>query len=302
MNDGNDEVKKVKIAFEREPIDLPIERLMAMKAISPGILKSAKFRQILASVEVEGLVEFPTVFPPKKTDGKYLLLDGHLRVEALKLLGKTEVTCLVSTDNESFTYNKLLNRISPIQEHRMIRKAIDSGVPREDLARVLDLGVASIDRKSKLLEGICTEVVDLLKDKVMPANVFMVLKRMMPMRQIVAAEMMNRTGRHSHSFARSILIGSKPEELIDPVKSKKMKGLSDDDIAQMEAEMASLQSQYQILDETYGDNTVDLMLMQGYLRKLLENASIVKFISKKRPDYLSELQKIAEMKSLKDRD
>lgn len=299
MNEQKDEPKKVKIAFEGEAIDLPISRLMTMKTILPGTLKSAKFKQILASVREQGVIEFPTVFPPKSPDGKYLLLDGHLRVEALKMLGVAEVTCLVSTDDESFTYNKLINRLSPIQEHKMIRKAIDSGVPSEDLARVLDLAVGSIEKKSKLLEGICTEAADMLKDKMMPGRVFDELRRMTPMRQIVAAEMMNRTGRYSHSFARSILIGSKPEELVDPVKSKKVKGLSEDDIAQMETEMASIQTQYQVLDETYGENSVDLMLMQGYLRRLLDNAPIVRFISKKRPDFLSELQKIAEVKSLK---
>lgn len=293
------EKKKVKIAFESEAIDIPIDNLIPMKTIPVGALKSVKYKQILVSVGEQGVIEFPMVFPSKKQGGKYLLLDGHLRVEALKELGKTEVTCLVSTDDESFTYNRLINRLSPIQEHKMLRKAIDHGVLREDLARVLGFAVGSIDKKNRLLEGICAEAVDLLKDKMVAAKVFEVLKRMTPMRQIVVAEMMNRTGRYSHDFARAMLIGSNPEDLVNPVQSKKVKGLSEDDVAQMESEMASLQTQYQVLEESYGENNFDLTLMRGYLQKLLANIRIYKFIAKTQPDFLPELQKIADLKTVK---
>ena len=33
--------------------------------------------------------------------------------------------CLVSTDDEAFTYNKRVSRLSPVQEQRMIAKAIE---------------------------------------------------------------------------------------------------------------------------------------------------------------------------------
>jgi len=49
-----------------------------------------------------------------------MLLDGHLRLEALKALGAKEALCLVSTDDQGFTYNRQINRLTPIQEHKMI--------------------------------------------------------------------------------------------------------------------------------------------------------------------------------------
>ena len=70
--------------------------------------------------------------------GKYLLLDGHLRIEVLKDRGETEVVCLISTEDEAFTYNKRVNRIAIIQEHRMILKAIERGVSEERLAKVTE--------------------------------------------------------------------------------------------------------------------------------------------------------------------
>jgi hypothetical protein len=65
-------------------------------------------------------VEPPTVWPDAENPGVYFLLDGLLRIEALKDLGQTTVECLVATDDEAFTYNKRINRLSAPQEHRMI--------------------------------------------------------------------------------------------------------------------------------------------------------------------------------------
>jgi hypothetical protein len=55
------------------------------------------------------------------------VLDGQLRVLALKELGMSVVTCLFARDDESYFYNHHVNRLSTIAEHCMIRRAIDRG-------------------------------------------------------------------------------------------------------------------------------------------------------------------------------
>ncbi len=92
-----------------------------------------------------------------QTPGVYLLLDGHLRVEVLKDMGKTEVECLVSTDDEAFTYNKRVSRLAAVQERNMILKAIERGVSQDKIARALDINVQSVQRKVRMLDGICDE-------------------------------------------------------------------------------------------------------------------------------------------------
>jgi hypothetical protein len=77
------------------------------------------------------LVEPPAVARDPKQPGTLLLLDGHLRIEILKDLGETEVESLVSTDDEAFTYNKRISRLAAVQEHKMILRAIERGVPEE---------------------------------------------------------------------------------------------------------------------------------------------------------------------------
>src|SRR3546814_13683447 len=89
----------------------------------PGTKDSQKYAQIRTSVRAVGLVEAPAVAPDHKHPGRYSLLDGHLRVEVLKDLGITEVECLVAADDDTYTYNKRINRLAPIQEHRKIGRA-----------------------------------------------------------------------------------------------------------------------------------------------------------------------------------
>src|SRR3546814_11405922 len=96
---------------------------------------------------------------PKKPGG-WFLLDGHLRLEALKELDISEVECLLAADDDTYTYNKRVNRIPPIQEHRMIARAMDRGVSSADIATALNLQVESVLRRFRLLEGISPEAAD----------------------------------------------------------------------------------------------------------------------------------------------
>ncbi|WP_340054741.1 formylglycine-generating enzyme family protein, partial [Pseudomonas sp. JAI120] len=57
-----------------------------------------------------------------------MLLDGHLRLHALAAAGEATAPCIVSDDDEAFTYNKRVNRLATVQEHYMISRALDRGV------------------------------------------------------------------------------------------------------------------------------------------------------------------------------
>lgn len=72
----------------------------------------------------------------------------------MKELGMERVSCLISTDDVTYTCNKYINRLSAIQEHRMIVKAMQSGVSEEKLARALNLDIRTIRNKRYLLEAV----------------------------------------------------------------------------------------------------------------------------------------------------
>jgi ParB-like chromosome segregation protein Spo0J len=153
------------VAFERHLETLPLASLLPLRTVPPEWKQTAKYRRIATSVSEIGVIEPLVVAPSPEQEGRFLLLDGHLRHAALTDAGVHEATCLISADDEAFTYNKRINRLATIQEHYMIVRAIERGVSEDRLARALDLDVKAIRRRRMMLAGICAEVTELLKDK-----------------------------------------------------------------------------------------------------------------------------------------
>lgn len=292
--------KGVLLGFERESVVVSIAQLVPLKTMRPGTRESRKFAQILTSVRAVGLVEAPVVAPDPKHPGRYFLLDGHLRIEVLKDLGIGEVECLVATDDETYTYNKRINRLPPIQEHRMILRAIDRGVPEERIADALGLDVQTIKRRTRMLDGICADAAEVLKNSPCPAGTLDILRRMAPLRQVEAAELMTGQNNFTATFAKAILAATPEAQLADPRKKKRggEPAVTAEQIARLERELASLQTQVKSVEETYGIDNLHLTVAKGYVRKLLGNALIVRWLSQHRQEYLTEFQSVAEIETL----
>lgn len=287
--------KKIQLGFENDCVTIPVADILPVRVLSKSIKSSRKYTQITASIREIGLVEPPVVVRNGDASGSWLLLDGHVRIEVLKDLGQEQVECLVSTDDEAFTYNKRISRIAPIQEHRMILKAIERGVSEEKIAAALDLNPRSIQRKVKLLDGICPEAVAILKDKACTAAVFTSMRKMIALRQIEAAELMVNANNYSVAYISAILAGTPQAQLVEANKPKRINGVTPQAVARMEKELARLQEGITKIQDTYGQDHLQLTVLRGYVAKLLGNARVVRYLMQTRPEFLSEFQTIAEM-------
>lgn len=283
--------------FEDSCVILSVSALLPVRVLRTSTKSSKKYQQIVASIREVGLVEPPVVARDLANTDTYLLLDGHVRIEVLKDLGVEQVECLVSTDDEAFTYNKRISRLSSVQEHKMIRRAIERGVPEEKIAKALDVNPESIRRKVQMLNGICDETVAILKDKSCPMAVFEILRKMNPLRQIEAAELLVNANNYSVAYASAILAGTPQAQLADGSKPKNIKGITPEAVARMESELARLQEAITSIQETYGQDHLHLTVIKGYLVKLLGNARVVRYLMQHRPEFLSEFQTITEMTS-----
>ena len=287
----------VALAFEGDCVTLPIQSILPVRALGSSVKSSRKYRQIKTSVREVGLVEPPVIARAPVQGGAFLLLDGHIRIEILKDLGIEQVECLVSTDDEAFTYNRRVSRLAPIQEHRMILRAIERGVSEEKIAAALDLNPSSIRRKARLLDGICEEAIAILKDKPCTSAVFEILRKMKALRQIEASELLVNANNYSLAYVSAILAGTPQAQLVETTKPKPLKGVTPEAMARMERELARLQEGITSIQETYGQNHLQLTVIKRYLAKLLGNARVVRHLMQYRPEFLSEFQSIAEMTS-----
>ena len=285
-----------KSAFEFEGITLRLDKLLPTRATSEKLKESVKFRALLASIREVGIVEPVSVYPQK--GGKYLLLDGHARVAALREMGIAEVPCLIATDDESYTYNKKVNRIAPIQANRMILKALDAGVPEERIAKALNLAIDTVRSNRSLLYAICPEAVGLLQDKQVALKTLSLLKKVKPLRQIEMAEIMVAAGNYSATYARALVMTTPKEQFVNPESPKKIPGILPEDLARIEHEMRIQEKDFRQIDETYNEHVMALTIARGYLRPLLDNNRVVRFLAQNFREFLTEFQRIAESNAL----
>ena len=177
-------MNKIKNGFLMEAITLSLDKILPSRKLKPGIKASSRYKMIEASVREVGVIDPLIVYPQGGKSGTYLLLDGHVRLEVLRDLGRPSVICLVSTDDENCTYNIRVNRLAPIQENRMILMAIAEGVPEDAIAKALNVSTKTIKDSKSQLADICPEAIDALKDKPIADMALRVLKKVKPYRQI----------------------------------------------------------------------------------------------------------------------
>ena len=281
----------VKPAFRPDIVHLAIARLTPLKVISAAMRNDKKYRQIETSMVHVGLIEPIVVFAAGR--GKYLVLDGHKRLDILKARGEKEVRCLLATDDETYTYNKRVNYLSPIGEHYMILKALAAGVTEQRIADALDVKVKEIQRKRNLLEGICPEAIEILRDKRVNPNAFASLRRMKSSRQIEAAGLMVAADKFSMRFARALLAGMRADLRISSKQSQRR--ASPTDAAQhalLEQETDALLRDFKAVEESYGSDVLTLSVCCGYLNRLIGNPRVARYVMKKYPDILKEFQQL----------
>lgn len=287
------------VGFELNTQVLPLSSILPLKALRQTTKQSQKYRQIAASINAIGIVESPVVTPNADKPGSYFLLDGLLRLEIIKELGWSEVECLISTDDEAYTYNKRISRLASIQEHKMIVRAVERGVSEDKIARALDMELGAIRRRFRLLDGVCREAVEQLSDKPCPMIVFDLLKRMIPMRQVEAAELMTGQRNYTTPFIKAILAATPDDQLVKRRRPKQMQDISREQIARLERELQAAQSRTKYAEEAYGEDNLQLTIAKSYLAKLLRNDRVVTWLESHEPEYLAEFRDITEIDSLR---
>lgn len=286
--------RTVKTAFSDSTVRVALSDLNPLRPVTDAVRRTRKYSQIIASVREIGMVEPLMITPDLKAPGKYLVLDGHLRLEVLKELGDEDALCLVAIDDEAYTYNNRINRLAIIQEHKMILRAIERGVSEDRLAAALNVKIDSIRRKRRLLDGICEDAAALLEDKVVSIITFDTLKKMGPERQVEVAQNMVAMNKFTISYARTLLAGTPDSQLAAGRRRLKPRGVTDEQLLLMQRESATLDREFRLIEESYGPDHLDLVLAKGYIGRLLSNARVARYLEQHHKDILSELLQITE--------
>jgi hypothetical protein len=136
---------------DSQVLDISIVKLRPLRERK---VPKREYERILASIRAIGLIEPLVVFPE---GGDYLILDGVQRHRALLSLGVDLVPCIVGKQREALTGNRMVNRVSPIQEHRMIKKSLE-GLDELSIATALGIGKLGHRLKKGLISQLHPDV------------------------------------------------------------------------------------------------------------------------------------------------
>jgi hypothetical protein len=288
--------KRIRAAFEAELEMLPLASLLPTKEIPDSFKHSPKWRLIANTIEEIGLVEPLVVYRRADLRGRHLLLDGHVRREILMEKGVAEAECLLSEDDEAFTYNKRINRLAVVQEHFLIIRAIERGISEERLAKVLGVKIEYVKRRRSLLKGVCPEAVGLLADKPINPVVFDLLRKMKSGRQIEACKLMSSASIYSSGYARALLSSSSDDDLMRP-RRPPPSIVTSADLSLMERELKTAQKDFKAVEMSYGNDLVDLVIAARYVSSLLGRPKIVRYLDENHPEMLEEFRTIVSATS-----
>jgi hypothetical protein len=262
--------KTVKTAFSRH-LFVDVKRLVPSRTQDARGRTHEKYKQIEASITAVGVIEPLVVFAIGK--GSYRILDGHKRHDILLRSDVKQVMCIIATEDENYTYNRRVNYLSPVGEHQMILRALEHN-SEELIATALNVNVDTIRLKRDLLNGVCKEAVDVLKDQRVTARAFSVLKKMKPIRQVEAAQLMVASHTYTGRFAEALLAGTRDELLVPDGIARSNKCPSQEQKAQLERETERLIHDLKGVEDSYGTDVLTLSVLSRYVGRVVASVNV----------------------------
>jgi ParB family transcriptional regulator, chromosome partitioning protein len=266
-------------------IDVPVARLRPLRERK---VTQREYDRILASIKAVGLIE-PLVIYPEGND--YVILDGAQCYRALVELGVQVVPCILGKQREAFTGNRMVNRVSPVQEHRMIEKSL---AEVDEAAIAAALGISNLGHRLKktLLKQLHPEVAaafDAGKISRACAREFTHVK---PHRQKEILQAMESYRDYGTSFARTLVVKTPPHQR----ESRGRKHNPWDKTAQKKNDLlkklAEAEQKHDFYSQLYKQYTVDLLRLAIYARSMLTNQRLREYLDRQHPDIVERFEAI----------
>jgi ParB family chromosome partitioning protein len=175
-------------------------RTVRLDAIVAGDNDRQTFRddeldKLAKSIREIGLVQPPTVRESgiRNAVSRYELVAGERRVRACRLAGLVEIEAFVRPLDDDAAQAVMLAEnvgrvdLDPIEEGAAYRKRLDAGVSREQLADAVGVSMATIDRRTALLD-LAPEIRALVSAGTLTVGFADMLRGLDTNRQVLAAQ------------------------------------------------------------------------------------------------------------------
>jgi len=259
---------------ETEPMniegkDIDIDLLRPLNARNINFAANRGFRKILASIKAIGLIEPLSVYPD---NGAFVILDGFLRYTVCKELGVKRVPCLIHKDNQAYTFNRNVNRLSGYQEVRMLRKSLET-LDAKTIAATFGMTTIRHRLAPSLTKHLHPNVLAAFRDNLIGRTCAMEFTNTCHDRQLEMLADMKRVGDYSPTFCRTLVIQTPASRR---AKKEVRKSWAEDDVRkqQMLARLQHAEKQHAFYAQLYRQYSTDLLKLVFYVRKMLANAKV----------------------------
>ena len=252
---------------DSQAIDVPITRLRPLRERK---ITAREYGRILASVKSIGLIEALIVF----ADGDdYVILDGVQRYKALLEMEVKIVPCIVGRQREAFTGNRMVNRVSPVQEHRMIEKSLEE-LDEKTIATTLGIQGIAYRLKKTLLKNLHSDVAAAFDQGKLTRACARELTHVKPSRQKEILSAMEGYKDFGIAFARTQVLKT-PVHLRE-VRSRR-KGPWDKSArkkGELLKRLTEAEQKHDFYSSLYKQYTIDLLRLAIFARSLLTNTRV----------------------------
>lgn len=245
--------------------------------------------RIRATILAVGLIEPLVVFPE---NDYYVILSGHQRYRILLELGVETVPCIFGPQKESFTSNRMVNRLSPFQESRMIKKSLDE-LDEETIAAAFGITHIAHRLKNTLLKQLHPRVAAAFDAGTINKTCVQELTYVMPKRQEEILGIMENYKDYSIPFVRSLVLKTPIHARAKNRTGKKNPWARNEQRkSDLLKKLADTEEKHDFYTTLYRQYSINLLKLVIYARTLVTNERIAAYLRQSHPDILTTFQEI----------
>lgn len=264
--------------------DVPIVKLTPLRKRA---VSKKNYNKLLANIKAVGLIEPLCVCQEGE---QYFILDGYLRYTVLLELGIETAPCLVLPSRDLYTPNRQVNHLSPKEEVRMLRKALEK---LDESAIAEAFGVESLKTRlhTKLYRDLHPLVVAELEKGTLMQSVAKEMAYVVPKRQVEILKLMQEGGDWSLAFAKAQVLATQPNQ-----RSKKRRNnpwqrghSTKRDLAK---KLAEVEKHYDFYSALYRQYVGDLLKLAIYVRQIVSRTEMRDYLAQHHPEDLKFFESV----------
>ena len=271
---------------DSEALDIPIIRLRPLRERT---ISKRDYDRIAASIKAVGLLE-PLVVYLEGDD--YLILDGVQRYRILLDMGVEVVPCILGKEREAFTCNRMVNRLSPLQEHRMIKTSLEKKLDQKTIASALGTTGIGHRLRETLISQLHPDVAAVLDEGKLSRSCTRELTNVKPERQREILTAMEGYNDYSTAFVRTLVLKTPPNMR----ETRRRKYNPWDKKAQRKNDLvkklAEAEERHDFYSRLYKQYTVDLLRIAIYARSLITNVRLRAYMDERYPAIVERFESI----------